>query len=71
MEKEKKTPKEIKITSVVEVTYISNDCELIPNREVKEFWTLDGRKIGQFDLLDEFLLIIDNASFTKYSDESN
>lgn len=52
--KSKKEPKDIKITSVVKVIYEINDDSLIPNREVQEYWTLDGRRIGQFDLLDEF-----------------
>lgn len=67
MRENRKKPVKTKITSVVEVTYIVNDCELIPNREVKEFWTIDGRKIGQFDFLDELSLVIDKDCSVKYS----
>lgn len=62
-----KVPKEVKITSVVEVIYEVSDNPFIPVRNVHEFWSLDGRKIGQFDLLDEFPLIKDFPSSAIYS----
>lgn len=70
MEKEIKEPINTKITSVIEVTYEVTGNQFIPKREVKEYWTLDGRKIGQFDLLDELSFIKDWPSRAIYSADS-
>ncbi|CDZ74841.1 hypothetical protein ING2D1G_0682 [Peptoniphilus sp. ING2-D1G] len=64
-----KLPKKIEVTSVVKVTYEADDNPFLPNRIIQEFWTLDGRKIGRLDLLDQFPFIKDADSNTKYSDE--
>lgn len=63
----KRVAKKVKITSIVEVIYEVCDNPFIPVRTVREFWSLDGRRIGQFDLLDEFSLIKDWPSSAKYS----
>lgn len=61
--------KKIEVTSVVKVTYVVNDNYLMPNRQVQEYWTLDGIKIGKVDFLDQFPFINNDDSVTKYSDE--
>mgnify|MGYP000148811762 FL=1 len=67
----KRVAKKVKITSVVEVIYEVCDNPFIPVRTVREFWSLDGRRIGQFDLLDEFPLIKDWPSRAIYSADNN
>ena len=61
--------KKIEVTSVVKVTYVVNDNYLMPNRQVQEYWTFDGIKIGKVDFLDQFPFINNDDSVTKYSDE--
>lgn len=56
-------PKGIKVTSIIEVTYdIENDYDEF-QREVKQFYTTDGRYIGKFDPLDQFDKIVSNPSW--------
>ena len=56
-------PKGIKVTSAIEVTYdIKNDFKDL-SREVKQFYTTDGRYIGKFDPLDQFDKILSNPSW--------
>lgn len=53
-------PKGIKVTSIIEVTYdIENDYDEFC-REVKQFYTTDGRYIGKFDPLDQFDKIVND-----------
>lgn len=53
-------PKGIKVTSIIEVTYdIENDYDEF-QREVKQFYTTDGRYIGKFDPLDQFDKIVND-----------
>lgn len=55
-------PKGIKVTSIIEVTYdIENDYDEF-KREVKQFYTPDGRYIGKLDPLDQFDKIVSNPS---------
>lgn len=58
----KKTPKGIKITPVVEVTYeiVDDDCE-IPVRTIKEYTREDGVVIGKIDILDQFDKILSES----------
>ena len=51
------------------MTYVVNDNYLMPDRQVQEYWTLDGIKIGKVDFLDQFPFINNDDSVTKYSDE--
>ena len=56
-------PKGIKVTSIIEVTYdIENDYDEF-QREVKQFYTPDGRYIGKLDPLDQFDKILSNPSW--------
>lgn len=64
-----KKPKKIKITPVVEVIFEEKGNPWIPVREVKEYWTLDGVKIGRLDLLDQFPFINSPDSMAKYSED--
>lgn len=34
----------------------------MPNRQVQEFWTLDGIRVGKIDFLDQFSLINNDDS---------
>ena len=53
-------PKGIKVTSAIEVTYeIKNKSDDFC-REIKQFYTRDGRYIGKFDPLDQFDKIVSN-----------
>lgn len=56
-------PKGIKVTSIIEVTYdIENDFREL-EREVKQFYTADGKYIGKHDPLDQFDKIVSNPSW--------
>ncbi len=55
-------PKGIKVTSIIEVTYdIENDYDEL-QREVKEFYTINGSYVGKLDPLDQFDKIVSNPS---------
>lgn len=54
-----KEPKKIEVTLVSKVTYDIEDNSIMPKRTIEEYWTLDGRKIGVIDPLDQFSLIND------------
>lgn len=62
-------PKKIEIVSMVKVTYEANDSPLIPKRIIEEYWTPDGRRIGGWDLLNQFPLIKSDDSTAKYSED--
>lgn len=53
-------PKGMQATSVIEVTYeVSNRFDDFC-REIKQFYTIDGRYIGKFDPLDQFESIVND-----------
>lgn len=57
--KKKLNVKKASIIDVIEVVIIKNDYPvLMPNRIVKEYWTLEGMFIGSIDPLNRFSAII-------------
>lgn len=58
-----KVSQKTEIVSVVKVIFkIKNDKSIMPNRTIKEYWTLDGKYIGKIDPLDNYPLINESAS---------
>lgn len=55
-------PKGIKVTSIIEVTYDIENVFRELKREVKQFYTEDGKYIGKYDPLDQFDKIVSNPS---------
>lgn len=53
----------IEIIEVVKVTYeIEDNSTLMPSRVIEEYWTLDKKKIGTIDPLDNYRAIEESVN---------